>query len=244
MAASEMIIAPPKYLFLAISILLALLAVAFFLMGGDATRVYWRESGPVENVSALGYFAGVVAAALAAWNHRGLARWYLVLWAVFCFLCLGEETSWFQHFIGYQTPDAVAAHNIQREFNIHNLEVFHGGHLAQSENRTFATLLKAQILFQIGFAVFFFVIPILARLAPIKNLLTRMGTYIPSLQFIPFVWIPVGIALTFSLLSTGSTKDGLAELREMMFALFIGLFLLLVYLRTHRAASSSSAQTV
>jgi hypothetical protein len=237
-------IAPPKYLYLAIPTLLALLAAAFFLISGDTTRVYWRENGPVENVSALGYFAGAVAAVLAAWNHRGLARWYLVLWSIFCLLCLGEETSWFQHFIGYQTPDAVAAHNAQREFNIHNLEIFHGGHLAQSENRTFATLLKSQILFQIGFAIFFFVIPIMAQLAPIKNLLTRVRTYVPSLQFIPFVWIPVGLALTFSLLSTGSTKDGLAELREMMFALFIGCFLIMVHLRTYRTDSSASAQTI
>jgi hypothetical protein len=235
---------PPKYAHLALPALLTLLAVLFFLLGGEATRPYWRESGPVENVSALGYFAGAVAAAMAAWNHRGLARWYLALWAVFCLVCLGEETSWFQHFLGYETPESIAARNAQREFNLHNLEFFHGGHLAQSENRTFATLLKAQILFQIGFAIFFLVVPLLARLAPIKNLLMRMGTYVPSLKFIPFVWIPVGIGLIFSLLSTGFTKDGLAELREMMFALFIACFLIMVHVRTRGIQPSVRTRTV
>jgi hypothetical protein len=234
---------PPKVGYLTIPALLTLLAVVFFLMGGEVTRPYWRESGPVENVAVLGYLAGAGAAALSAWHHRGLARLYLALWAVFCFVCLGEETSWFQHFLGYQTPEAIAARNAQGEFNIHNLEIFHGGHLAQSENRTFATLLKAQILFQIGFAVFFLVVPVLARLAPVKRLLERMGTYVPSLRVIPFVWAPVGVALIFSLLSTGLTKDGLAELREMMFALFIGCFLIMVYARTCMGRSSVSPQS-
>jgi hypothetical protein len=234
---------PPKVGYLTIPALLTLLAVLFFLMGGDATLPYWRESGPVENVSALGYFAGAVAAALSAWHHRGLARWYLALWAVFCLVCMGEETSWFQHFIGYQTPEALAARNAQGEFNIHNLEFFHGGHLTQSENRTFATLLKAQILFQIGFAIFFLVVPVVARSASIRNLLARTGAYVPSLKFIPFVWIPIGVALIFSLLSADLTKQGLAELREMMFALFIGCFLVMVYVRTRRTRSSVSVQS-
>ena len=234
---------PPKVGYLTIPALLTLLAVLFFVMGGSATRPYWRESGLVENVSALGYLAGAVVAMLAAWRHRGLARWYLALWAVFCLVCMGEETSWFQHFIGYQTPEAVAARNAQGEFNIHNLEIFHGGHLTRSENQSFASLLKAQILFQIGFAIFFLVLPVLARSAPIRNLLVKTGAYVPSLKFIPFVWIPIGFALIFSLLSTDLTKQGLAELREMMFALFIGCFLLMVHIRTRRARSSATVQS-
>jgi hypothetical protein len=223
---------PPKSGYLVAPILLALFAGLFFWMGGEATRPLWRESGPVENLSALGYLIGAIAALLAALRQRGLARWYLVLWAVFCVLCLGEETSWFQHYIGYHTPDAVATNNAQGEFNIHNLNVFHGGHLTSASNHSFAIFLKVQILFQIGFTIFFLIVPLLVRLGPLKRLFANLGVYVPSLKFVPFVWAPILVSVVFNLLSTGATKDSLAEVREMMYAAAIGCFLVMVYIQT------------
>lgn len=239
-----MIVEPPKSTCLAASSLLTLAAGAFFLLGGEVTRPFWRESGSVENLSALAYFTGAVAAVLSAWRHRGLARLYLGLWAVFCLLCLGEETSWFQHFIHYHTPDAVAAHNAQGEFNLHNLEVFHGGHLTSKSSYSFSTLLKAQILFQIGFVAFFLLAPVLIRVKAIKELFGGLGIYIPSLKFIPFIWLPIGFSLVLSVLSAGLTKDGLAELREMMYAFSISCFLTMIYIRVRRPSPAASTEPV
>jgi hypothetical protein len=32
----------------------------------------------------------------------------------------GEETSWGQHYFGFETPQAIAERNFQKEFNLHN----------------------------------------------------------------------------------------------------------------------------
>ena len=43
--------------------------------------------------------------------------------ALFYFLCAGEEISWGQRLLGFETPQAILEHNQQQEFNIHNLRL-------------------------------------------------------------------------------------------------------------------------
>ncbi len=50
-------------------------------------------------------------------------RFYLIIFAgimVASFVIAGEEISWGQRIIGFETPDAIAKNNTQFEFNIHN----------------------------------------------------------------------------------------------------------------------------
>ncbi|MCK4574579.1 MAG: hypothetical protein KAU36_09410 [candidate division Zixibacteria bacterium] len=49
------------------------------------------------------------------WRYVFLAGWIFVMF-VFC----GEEISWGQRFLGFDTPDAIEKVNVQREFNLHN----------------------------------------------------------------------------------------------------------------------------
>jgi hypothetical protein len=48
--------------------------------------------------------------------------WYLGM-AGMCVLLLGEEISWGQHIIGFESSDAVARINAQQESNFHNLNL-------------------------------------------------------------------------------------------------------------------------
>ena len=54
-----------------------------------------------------------------------LALLYLGLMALFYFVCAGEEISWGQRVLGFDTPPTLAASNDQGEFNIHNLKFDH-----------------------------------------------------------------------------------------------------------------------
>jgi type IV secretory pathway VirB2 component (pilin) len=77
------------------------------------------EDGPLENTQAVLF---LVAAAACGW---GLARRSAAPWAwplgIGALLLFGEEISWGQRLIGFSSPAAVAEHNRQHEFNVHNL---------------------------------------------------------------------------------------------------------------------------
>ena len=42
----------------------------------------------------------------------------------FFFFVLGEETSWAQWYLGYETPENIKIINIQKEFNLHNINLW------------------------------------------------------------------------------------------------------------------------
>jgi len=46
--------------------------------------------------------------------------------ALLFFVIAGEEISWGQRILGIETPESFAAHNVQQEINLHNIEGIHG----------------------------------------------------------------------------------------------------------------------
>ena len=85
-------------------------------------ELFW-EDGWIENLTA-GVFllAGIAlfAAALAA--RRVFPRCAYVIGGVALAFLVGEEISWGQRVIGFETPGFLAGLNNQGEFNIHNLQ--------------------------------------------------------------------------------------------------------------------------
>ena len=91
---------------------------------------YSLEDGPVENVSAALF--GLACAGFIVMMFRtpllregkGWHRYFFLFgWALLMFVFFGEEISWGQRILGFGSPEAVAAANVQNEFNLHNLEV-------------------------------------------------------------------------------------------------------------------------
>ncbi len=81
-----------------------------------------REHGFIENLTALLLLAACLFF-VQAWRGRRDA-WqgaWLVLWAIGSFFFLGEEISWGQHYLGWETPDWLKGMNRQAETNLHNL---------------------------------------------------------------------------------------------------------------------------
>lgn len=54
---------------------------------------------------------------------RSRYRWFFIVLALACFYVFMEEISWGQRVIGFDTPELLKRHNLQREANIHNLLV-------------------------------------------------------------------------------------------------------------------------
>jgi hypothetical protein len=115
---------------------LALAGLAFFVgwvEWSPLTIGRWTvEDGPVETLSATLFFVGgiafLVAARRSAYLRERASVWayvVILLWAALCFVCAGEEISWGQRIIGFETPEKIKSANLQEEFNIHNLAVFY-----------------------------------------------------------------------------------------------------------------------
>jgi hypothetical protein len=83
----------------------------------------------LETLSAISWLAAAGLFLRVAWdarqNKHGRTSSILVAatmaTGLVCLLCPGEELSWGQHAIGYRSPPAVAAINVQGEVNLHNL---------------------------------------------------------------------------------------------------------------------------
>jgi hypothetical protein len=152
------------------------------------------------------------------------ALWF-VFWALLCLICFGEETSWLQHELGYQTPEAIKELNTQNEFNLHNLELFQSNSVI--DELSWRSFLTAQHLFQLGFLGYFLLFPIGCKLIPpIKQVALRLHMPIPGIRLILFIWIPLFITIALSILSLDDplNKQAIAEIREMFFGLGLGMF--------------------
>lgn len=192
------------------------------------------ELGLVENASAIAYVVGVFFAIAAARVTSGFARAHWIMWAVFCVLFFGEETSWMQHWIGYATPEKVRAINVQSEFNLHNLRivspddrVFSGGGAVLSWRH----FLSAQHLFNLGFVFYFLLLPLFALRRDVQALMRRFGVPRISLRFVAAVWAPIAVSIVLTIVerSYETEKSLIAETREMFFALAIMWFIAVAY---------------
>lgn len=105
--------------------LASLYPVAVFVVSDEGRQWFWSEDGPVEWLTAVVFFAAGLVALRLFWRTRGKVRpaWSMlyVLFALGGILMAGEELSWGQHALGFETPEVVAEHNVQGEMNAHNL---------------------------------------------------------------------------------------------------------------------------
>ena len=88
------------------------------------------EDNVIEYLGALSFFvASIIFLVLFFQSKRGNRFWRIhtrrnyvhLFFALLFFFAAGEEISWAQRIIGYETPESLAEHNIQEEFTIHNL---------------------------------------------------------------------------------------------------------------------------
>jgi hypothetical protein len=79
------------------------------------------ELGLLENAQTIFLvFALVLAIRLALQKHEKWLRWWLILIALGTFYLLTEETSWGQHYFGWEMSGFFEIFNDQGENNIHN----------------------------------------------------------------------------------------------------------------------------
>lgn len=108
--------------------LAAALAAAGRLAPGFYQTWLNDEQGGVEMAQWLALAAATVVALRLLWRPEARRRRYLPGWlglaALACLYVAGEEVSWGQHFLQWNTPDYWRALNDQAETNLHNVSAW------------------------------------------------------------------------------------------------------------------------
>ena len=213
-----------KWLAVFFGVAFSLLLIAMMTLPFGTANKLTGEAGPVEGFAAIAYLVGAVAALVASWRARGIARLNFVVWSFLALLFFGEETSYLQHWIGYATPVWIEALNAQGELNIHNLDPLQGGSLLD-DKANISSLLKSQNLFRIGFFGYFLVLPLVYRFsARARNRISEWAIPLPGRRILTAAWVLICLSLVFRLL--GGEASPIAEVRETIYASTIGLFLI------------------
>lgn len=100
-------------------------AVVLLLTGKRVTSLFLSELGPIEIGTAVALVAGAIYSVARAFRMRArLGRRALVTGLVLAAGMLfgaGEELSWGQVLLGYETPGFFAERNMQNQVTVHNL---------------------------------------------------------------------------------------------------------------------------
>jgi len=102
----------------------ALAFVAWIALAPTSLHAACREDGSIETATAVAFLAGAAGFAAAAGRgrpSRSGRRVLLVLASVASVVFFGEEISWGQRILGFETPAPLRAINAQGEFNVHNV---------------------------------------------------------------------------------------------------------------------------
>lgn len=139
---------------------------AFSLSKGE-TFIEWIEA--IFWLLAFAFYLALFVLRIRSDKWDGRCSWLLLL-ALLCFVAFGEETSWGQHFLGFDPPDFIRQINNQRESNVHNLEFWEklSSMLGSSKEGFIHPYLRfARCLPQFGFylvcCTFWIIMPIFKR---------------------------------------------------------------------------------
>ncbi len=197
-----------------------------------------KEDGFYENIGALFFLLTAITFFLLAAKpkrflsenkrFKNIKRFYFMGLAFLFLFAFGEEISWGQRIFNYATPEALKKINAQEEFNIHNIQVFHGRTEDGVEKKGIFALFTMHRLFYIAFLTYLFIIPLLTKLnGNFKAFINKRGLPLPPIIFgILFCanWL---FGNTLRAVLVNLKGHGIVEIKETVFALI--LFMLALY---------------
>jgi hypothetical protein len=150
--------------------LIVLSTYLIVLLPPEVIKALAVEDGFIETVGAIAFLLAAVAFFASYANSSGLRNnfggfrtqrnvFYFLLGILFL-ICFGEEVSWGQRFVNWNTPGWLEAINLQGETNLHNIEVFHGSKRDGTPRTGFADMLQMNRLFAIFWLIFCVVTPL------------------------------------------------------------------------------------
>ena len=112
-----------KWVWLALPVSVVLMAYIARSIGVHTDNVMYGEMGVIENLTVLFLFVAIISTVLFLKSNKTNFKLLSVWMGIFLLGAVyyaGEELSWGQHFIGWNTPEQWTEINDQQETNLHN----------------------------------------------------------------------------------------------------------------------------
>ena len=219
----------PKYLF-------PFILIPLFYFPGYISNDFLiqaaKEDGFYQNLGALFFLLTAIAFFVLAArpklyrfenkNGKYTERLYFLLLGILFVFAFGEEISWGQRIFDYATPEAVKEVNVQGEFNLHNMEIFHGLTREGEKKTGVLGLFSMQNLFYLVFFTYLVIIPLL------YGLNARFRAFINRIR-LPVPFIIIGVLFCFNWFFGNAFRaqfshlngHRLVEIKETVFALIL-----------------------
>lgn len=191
-----------------------------------ASVYFWRAARATRPVPvpSLGIASGDGKAS------RNAARWRRIAYgslAVLLFVACGEELSWGQHLLGFETPEPIKELNAQEEVNLHNLWWIDSYDPAGGKKSGWRALTSSNRLFDYFMVTLLWLIPFAhARVPALARWIDRFGGPVVT----PWLGLPLFVDLASSALAELLVVRGdpflhlaVSETRELGYALLCTL---------------------
>jgi hypothetical protein len=199
-----------------------------------------ESTGLIEHLTVLVLLPGIAAGIFALIRFRRsfpspLHAGWLLMWTAACVYFAGEECSWGQWYLGFDTPQVIDDINKQDEFNLHNTTSW-----LNEKPRAMVEL----FIVAVGLAL-----PVAARLpggGPLRAARERAARPWPAWVFAPpMCWAAAAYFVLIRVLDWTGTPESPtidSELRELAVAWFLSLYLISYPLRLrHPSQAEPSA---
>jgi len=202
-----------KYYLFAAAVFLVIGYFAFIVFDDKLIQILFREDGLFEYFSATILLITSLIFLLIFFLKRHIL--YLFLFCLF-FFGFGEEISWGQRMLLFETPEFVKKVNTQSEFNIHNLKIFMPK-TPHSPKEYIAKLLDMNVMFKIFYLSWCFFLPLLySYFKFVKTISLKINLPLPpiSIGFFFVVNLMVYFAIKFHFTQTGREELTFRALQE------------------------------
>jgi hypothetical protein len=163
----------------------------FFFVADDKIISLGKEDGFFETAGAIFFLLSAILFFLLSLKSKSpyIYRkvFFILLGCAFLFAFL-EEISWGQRIFNLTTPQSLQEINMQKEINLHNLEIFHRGSKDGKEKSFWYLMLNMDRLFSIFWFSYCCLLPLLYKF----NYKTKI-----TLQRIDFPIVPIFIGVSF-----------------------------------------------
>jgi hypothetical protein len=227
------------------ALLFTIATYAILLLPDAAISRLAGDERVLEMLSALAYATG---SALCVWAAiraprepaRVAGRAMLLGFALVFVVASGEELSWGQHILKYETPEVFAKANRQEEVNLHNLRFLDSRGKDGTRKRGLGFLLNSnRFLDYFMFSVFVALPLVVRRRDALGNLARRLGAPRFGMSFVAPLALNYGLTVAAVFLTDREFMTrATSEIRETNCAMLC--FLLALYLM--RAQTSANAR--
>jgi hypothetical protein len=214
-------------------------------------KVLLWEDGVVETAGALFLLLASVFFLILFFRSEGergwlcfgtRRNWFYLFLAFFFFVGAGEEISWGQHYLHYETPEFWKSRNVQQELTVHNLIYLNQREFSGEIKPVWQRILSVENIFTYGTLFYVFLLPVAASLNQrVRQWVERAGLPLAPLTLSwallgYFAWVKV---LKFFILPDYLMQNN-TEIMESMWGLLYLLIALSWYGAMRRRAAGGS----